>query len=139
MLILFYSQIIDFTNSSKNKLKNGLQLIKDLFEILNIYKSINNNNLYSISENLKSLFPLMLDRMTDRGNDIFKGLSEEHFLSIVEKDEFKKQSFSSCFINIINEEIKIGRIRNEQKIILPFIFKNEYLIENCISVIDNSF
>ena len=139
IFILFYCQIIDFTNSSKNKLKNELQLIKDLFEILNIYRSINNDNLYSISENLKSLFPLILDRMSDIGNDIFKCLSEDIFPAIVEKDELKKQSFSSCFINIINEEIKIGRIKNEPKVILSFIFKNEYLIENCISVIDNSF
>ena len=87
IFILFYCQIIDFTNSSKNKLKNELQLIKDLFEILNIYRSINNDNLYSISENLKSLFPLILDRMSDIGNDIFKGLSEDIFPAIVEKDE----------------------------------------------------
>ena len=139
MFILFYSRIIDFTYSSRNKLKNELQLIKDLFEIINIYKIINNDNLYSISENLKTLFPILLDRLSDRGNDIFKGLSEGLFPSIVEKDELKKNSFSSCFINIIKEEIKIGRIKDEPKVIFSFIFRNEYLIENCMTIINYYF
>ena len=138
MLILFYSQIIDFRIPKNNALKNGLQLIKDFFEILNIYKSINNDNLYSISENLKSIFPSLKERMSETKNDIFKGLSEDLFPSIVEKDESKKQAFSPCFINIINDEIKNGRIKNDPKEVLSFIFKNEYLNKNCISVIDNS-
>ena len=136
MFIIYYTIIIDFTDGIENK--NDLQLIKDLFEIINVYKSINNDNLYSISENIKNLLPSINDRMSEKGSKIIDGLSTL-FSMIVENDKKKEKNFSTCFINILIEEIIRGRIKNEPKYLLDFIFKNDYLIENCIPLLDYYF
>ena len=129
MFILYYSVIIESTDAFINE----LQIIKDFFEILNIYKSVD-KSLYSFSDNIKTIFPLLNERMKDREGDIFEGL-KSLFSTIVENDKQKEKYFSVCFINLIMDEIKIKRINDDAKVILEFIFKNDYLIENCIPLI----
>ena len=138
MFIIYYSGIIDIPEYSKNEstFKNEIQFIKDLFEIIDVYKS--NDNLYQISENIKKIFPSLNNRISEKGNNIFSGLGDL-FSSIVENKKEKGELFSLCFINIIIEEIKIKRIQNEQRNILAFIFKYDYLLENCIPLINYYF
>ena len=57
----------------------------------------------------------------------------------MENKKEKVELFSACFIKIIIEEIKIKRIQDEQKNILTFIFKYDYLLENCIPLINYYF
>ena len=138
MFIIYYSGITDIPEYSKNKssFKNEIQFIKDLFEILNVYKS--NDGLYQMSENIKKIFPSLNNRISEKGNDIFSGLGDL-FSSIVENKKEKGELFSLCFINIIIDEIKIKRIQNEPRNILTFIFKYDYLLENCIPLINYYF
>ena len=112
MFIIYYSGIINIPNfyDNESNYKNEIQFIKDFFEILNVYKRINNNNLYQASENIKVLFPCLNKRMSERGNDIFSGLSDL-FSLIVERKKETGELFSLCFINIIIEEIKIKNKR----------------------------
>jgi hypothetical protein len=138
MIILYYSSQIEFPDDlKKNSYINELQLIKELFYLLNVYKSINNDYV-SISENIKKLFSLLNDVISFRGNEVFKGYTSL-FSGITENDKSKEKLFALCFINMLIEEIKIERIKEDKKVILDYILKNTYLIDNCIPLIDYYF
>ena len=143
MIILYYSGIIEFTpNVYKDKtVLNELQLIKDFFEILEVYRAQKNNKLDTLIDDIKKIFQIIFERFKDTGENIFKGLTFL-FSQIVEKDESKEKLFSLCFINILVDEIKVERIKEEKSEIFDLIFKkNEknYLVENCIPLINYHF
>ena len=138
MIILYYSSQIEFPDDlKKNSYINELQLIKELFYLLNVYKSINNDYV-SICENIKKLFSLLNDVISFRGNEVFKGYTSL-FSGITENDKSKEKLFALCFINMLIEEIKIERIKEDKKVILDYILENTYLIDNCIPIIDYYF
>ena len=151
MIILYYSGIIEFTsNVYKDKtVLNELQLIKDFFEILEVYQSERDNKLDILIDDIKKIFQILSERFKDSGEDIFKGLTFL-FSQIVKNDKSNEKLFSQCFINILVDEIKVERIKEEKSEILDLIFKkNEisfdagteecYLIENCIPIINYYF
>ena len=140
MIILYYSGIIEITpNVYKDKtVLNELQLINDFFEILDVYQNERDDKLDILIDDIKKLFLILSERFNDTGEDIFKGITF-FFSQIVENNKLKEKLFSLCFINILIDEIKVERIKEERSEILDFIFKNKYLIENCIPLINYYF
>ena len=130
LVFIYNSGLVNLSNIYNSDIKEKLQLIKEFFDILDIYKKINNDNLNTISENLKSLFILMKNRMEENRDSAFPSI-QKFFSEIVQSDEAKKKSFSFCFINMLVEEIRIGRIKYDSDEIIKEIFKQKYLIENC--------
>jgi hypothetical protein len=124
--ILYYSVIINISIVSKINLSiiHELQLIKDFIEILNVYTI---NLIDAIGEELKKIFPKLYENLSKKGDNVFKGL-QELFSEIVENNKIKEKYFSLCFINILIDEIKIERIKDDKSNILEYIFKNDYLI-----------
>ena len=140
MITLYYSGIVEFTpNAYKDKsVLNELQLIKDFFEIFEVYQSERDNKLDKLIEDIKKLFLIISERFKDTGEGIFKGLIDL-FSQIVEKDKSKEKLFSLCFINILVDEIKVERIKEEKSEIFGFVFTKNYLIDNCIPLINYHF
>ena len=140
MIIIYYSGIVEFTPDvykDKNVL-NELQLIKDFFEILDVYLNDCNNKIDVYIDDIKKIFPTLFERMNVRDDKTFQAISFL-FAQVVENNKIKEKLFSLCFINILVDEIKIERIKEEKSDILEFIFKNKYLIENCIPLINYYF
>ena len=74
-----------------------------------------------IIKKILKIFPLLNNRISDKGGDIFSWF-DVVFSSIVKNKKEKGELFSPYFIKIIIEKIKIKRIQDEQKNILTFIF-----------------
>ena len=105
MIILYYSGIIKFTpNVYKDKnVLNELQLIKDFFEIFEVYQSERDNKQDILINNIKKIFKIISERFKDSDKDIFKGLTFL-FTQIVENNKSNEKLFSLCFINILVDE-----------------------------------
>ena len=127
-------------NINKSSINNEdiFYLFKEFYEFYEVYKNAYNNDISSLSINLKNIYKSFCEKLKDKVfKDILAGLKV--LFNSMENENERKIKFSTCFTNVLEIEItksksSILNSRDKIELILDTIFT--FLNDNFVPLID---